>query len=124
MSALAQVLAVVISLVLIVMWVLEAFFHDRPALYPIFLISPGDVPAVRMWAVNVGFYNLCFGLVGLVGVALLHVGDPVVGRALVLVLCATQVVLGAVLYVSERRLWRSALGQGIPPLVALVAALG
>jgi putative membrane protein len=124
MSALAQVLAVVISLVLIVMWVLEAFFHDRPALYPILLISPGDVPAVRMWAVNVGFYNLCFGLVGLVGVALLHVGDPVVGRALVLVLCATQVVLGAVLYVSERRLWRSALGQGIPPLVALVAALG
>lgn len=123
MNAFAQVVAVLVSLALIVVGVLEVFFHDRQALHRIFLIEPRDVPAVRMWAVNVGFYNICFGLVGLLGVLLLHSGDPVVGRALVLVVCASQVVLGAVLYVSERRLWLSALGQGIPALVVVVAAV-
>lgn len=123
MNAFAQVLAVLVSLVLVVMWVLEAFFHDRQALYPIFLIEPADVPAVRMWAINVGFYNLCFGLTGLLGVLLLHVGDPAVGRALVLVVCASHVLLGAVLYLSERRLWLSALGESLPPLIVIIATL-
>jgi len=123
MSAFAQVLALLVSLVLIVMWVLETFFHDRQSLYPIFLIEPQDVPAVRMWAVNVGFYNLCFGLAGLLGLLLLHVGDPAVGRALVLVVCASHVLLGVVLYVSERRLWLSALGESVPALAVVVATL-
>ena len=123
MNAFAQVVAVLVSLVLVVMWVLEVFFHDREALYPIFLIEREDVPAVRMWAVNVGFYNLCFGLAGLLGVLLLHVGDPAVGRALVLVVCASHVLLGAVLYLSERRLWMSALGESVPALVVVVATL-
>jgi hypothetical protein len=30
---------------------------------------------------------------------------------------------GAVLAVSDRRLWRGALGQSVPPLIALLAAL-
>lgn len=123
MSAFAQVLALLVSLVLIVMWVLETFFHDRQSLYPIFLIEPQDVPAVRMWAVNVGFYNLCFGLAGLLGLLLLHVGDPAVGRALVLVVCASHVLLGVVLFVSERRLWLSALGESVPALAVVVATL-
>ena len=123
MNAFAQVVALLVSLVLVVMWVLETFFHDRPSLYPIFLIEPQDIPAVRMWAVNVGFHNLCFGLAGLLGLLLLHVGDPDVGRALVLVVCASHVLLGLVLYVSERRLWLSALGESIPALVVVVAAL-
>ncbi|WP_421741692.1 DUF1304 family protein [Cellulomonas sp.] len=123
MNAFAQVVALLVSLVLVVMWVLETFFHDRPSLYPIFLIEPQDVPAVRMWAVNVGFYNLCFGLAGLLGLLLLHVGDPAVGRALVLVVCASHVLLALVLYVSERRLWLSSLGEGVPALAVVVSAL-
>ena len=123
MNAFAQVVALLVSLVLVVMWILETFFHDRPALYPIFLIEPRDVPAVRMWAVNVGFYNLCFGLAGLLGLLLLHVGDPAVGRALVLVVCASHVLLAVVLYVSEHRLWLSALGEGVPALAVVVATL-
>ncbi len=123
MNGVAQVLAVLVGVTLVVMFVLEVFFHGRRALYPIFLIRPADVPAVRMWAVNVGCYNLCYGIGALVGVAMLQWGDVDVGRALVLFTCASHVFLGLVLFLSERRLWLSALGESLPALAVVVLAL-
>ncbi len=123
MNGLAQVIAVLVGVTLVVMFVLEVFFHGRRALYPIFLIKPADVPAVRMWAVNVGCYNLCYGVGVLLGVVLLHTGSADVGRALVLFTCASHVFLGLVLYLSEHRLWLSALGEGVPALAVVVLAL-
>jgi putative membrane protein len=123
MSAFAQVVAVLVGLSLVVAGVLESFFFRRPELYPIFLIRPEDVTAVRLWTVNQGFYNMCFGAAALGGVVFLHVGNVTVGRTLVLFTCASMVVLGIVLVVSERRLWLSALGQAIPPLIVLAASL-
>jgi putative membrane protein len=122
MNAFAQVIAVLVGLTLAVVGILESFFYRRPELYPIFLIRPEDVPAVRLWTVNQGFYNLCFGVAALGGVATLHLGNPTVGRTLVLFTCASMVFLGGVLFFSERRLWRSALGQALPSLAVLVAA--
>ena len=38
------------------------FLSRRSPLLPALLIKPEDVPAVRMWAMNVGAYNIAFGL--------------------------------------------------------------
>jgi putative membrane protein len=121
MNAFAQVMAVLVGLTLVVVGILEIFYR-RPELYPIFLIRPEDVPAVRLWAVNHGFYNQCFGIAAIGGVATLHLGNPTAGRTLVLFVCASMVFLGGVLFFSERRLWLSALGQSLPSLAVLVAA--
>jgi len=122
-SVFAQVVAVAMGCCLVVVFVLESFLFRRPELYPLFLIEPADTRAVRMWAVNQGFYNLCFAAAALTGVVLLHTGDATVGRTLVLFASASMAVLGVVLFVSERRLWASALAQAVPGAVVLVAAL-
>jgi putative membrane protein len=121
MNALTQIVALFVAATLIAVFVLEAFFHRRQALYPIFLIRPEHVDAVRMWAINIGFYNLCYGLGLLYGLWSLHFGDPAVGRALVVFCCASHVLLALVLVRSEPRLWLSSLGEGLPCVIALVA---
>jgi putative membrane protein len=123
MNMLTQIFAGLTALILVVVFVLEVFFHHRKELYSFTLIEPEDVPAVRMWAINTGFYNLTYGLGLLTGLILLHTPWVEAGRALVLFGCAAHVVLGIVLYFSERRLWSSALLQSTPPLIAVLAYL-
>ena len=74
---------------------MEAFFYRSPELYAIFLIEPGEYDAVRLWTVNVGFYNMLMGLGLIVGVVLReHRSQVVAGRAIVLYHTAMHVVLG------------------------------
>jgi putative membrane protein len=119
-NAVAQVLSVLVGLTLIAVGVLETFFYRRRRLHPIFLIRPADYDAVRMWVRNVGVYNMLMGLACPLGVLIVNVADPTVGRTLVLAVCAMHVVLGLTLYLTERRLWVSALGESLPPLAVIV----
>jgi putative membrane protein len=112
MSILVQVLAGVMGLVLAVIGVLEITQHRNPRMYPIFVIERDDYDAVRMWAINVGFYNLVFAAGILLGLILYNTGSPGAGQALVLYL---------VLLATERRLWRSAVGQAALPAALLLA---
>jgi putative membrane protein len=124
MTMLAQILAGLMALVLIVMWVLEAFFHKARVLYPIFRIEAGDEPAVRMWAINVGYYNLCYAAGILTGLWLVNAGSVDAGRTLVIFCLASHVLLGVVLVSSNRKLWLSAVGESglaLAGLIALVA---
>lgn len=124
MTMLAQVLAGLMALVLIAMWVLEVFFHRARALYPIFRIEPGDEPAVRMWAINVGYYNLCYAVGILSGLWLVNAGSIDAGRILVLFCLASHVLLGLVLGLVNRKLWLSTVaesGLALAGLVALIA---
>jgi putative membrane protein len=50
-------------------------------------------------------------------------GHGSVGRALVVYSCAFMAACGLVLFASDRRLWRGAIGQTVPPLIAVLAAL-
>lgn len=107
-------LAAVIAAVLTIVGLLEAFRYRDPRLHPIFLIEPGDRDAVRLWTVNVGFYNITMAAGLATGLFLVSRGYLTEGRTLVLFVAAAHVFLGAVLLVSERRLWASALGQAVP----------
>jgi putative membrane protein len=118
MTGIVQALAGLFALTLSVVGVLEITQYRNPRLYSIFVIEPKDYDAVRMWAVNVGAYNLTFAAGIALGLILLNGGYLSEGRALVLFLVGAHLVLGLVLLASEPRLWRSALGQaGLPAVV-------
>jgi len=71
-----------------------------------------------MLAINVGSYNLACAAGITLGLILFRQGYPGEGRGLVLYLVGAHLLLGLVLVASQRRLWRSAIGQaGIPALV-------
>jgi putative membrane protein len=83
-----------------------------------------DVPKVRLWAFNQGFYNLFFAAGAIGGVIALHTGNETIGRTLVLFTCASMFLAGIVLFVSDPRKARlgGVFGQALPPLIVLIAA--
>lgn len=78
---------------------------------------------MRLWAFNQGFYNLFLAAGPVAGLIAYYAGHEDVGRALVIYGCAFMAACGVVLFISDRRLWRSMIGQSGPPLIALIAAL-
>ena len=62
MNVLTQILAGLTAVGLLVMGVLEITRHGDPRMHRLLLIAPEDVPAVRMWAMNIGAYNIAFAL--------------------------------------------------------------
>ena len=120
MGTVAQVLAVITGIVLIIVGLLEAFRYKDQRLYPIFLIKPEDTAAVqaRLWTVNLGFYNIEWGLIGIIGVVLVNSGQVTVGRTMVALMCMAP-ILGGVLVISKPRLWLSAIGEALFPIVIL-----
>ena len=92
-------------------------------------IPTADVPAVRLWSFNVGFYNLFLALGMITGVIAWIAGYDTIGRILVTYICLFMFLAGIVLFISDRlALGRprgsgvgGALSQSLPPLIALVA---
>jgi putative membrane protein len=80
---------------------------------------------------GVGFYNLFLGCGMVVGVIAWMSGNETVGSTLVTYICLFMVLSGVVLFIADRlgfggergKSIGGALGQSLPPLVALTAAL-
>jgi uncharacterized membrane protein len=123
MNAVAQVLAIIEGLLLISIGVLEAFFYRDQRFYRMFRIRPEHYRAVRHWTVNVGFYNIVYGLSFFATVVINYTVDETAARTLLVVLGVGQVILGAVLWVSEPKLWRASIGQMAVPAAVVIAAL-
>ena len=121
MNLLSQIIAGATALALIAVGLLEIVAHGDRRFYRIFLIKPEDVQAVRMWAMNIGAYNIAFALGIATGLWMLNFsGDAAGGSAIVLFCCAAQMLLGIWLWVTEKRLLTSAIGQALGPGLALV----
>ncbi|SDL42000.1 DUF1304 family protein [Tessaracoccus oleiagri] len=124
MTRLAQILAGLEALTLVVVGVLETFFFRAAALHPIFLIEPDEHEAVDLWTTNVGVYNMLMGLAVIAGLVLVRRGRVDTGRTLVLTISAMHVVLGISLFITEPRLWLSAVGEfGLALAVVLAITL-
>src|SRR5262245_48459046 len=124
MSVVAQVFAVVAGGIHVAIWLMESVLFGRTGVHRgVFGARTEDVPAIRLWAFNQGFYNLFLAAGVFAGVISLHTGAPTVGRGVTLYCCAVMLGAGIVLLASGRRYLRAALVQAGPPLVALVAAL-
>ncbi len=121
MNLLSQIFAGITALALIAVGPLEIFFHGDRRFYRIFLVKPEDVAAVRMWAMNVGAYNIAFGLGIVTGLWMLNsAGNAAGGSAIVIFCCASHFLLGIWLWITEKRLLASAIGQSLGPGLALL----
>jgi putative membrane protein len=80
----------------IVVFTLEAFLIERPSVHRGVFGLP-YVPAVRVWAFGVGFYNLFLACGMVVGVIAWMSGNETVGRTLVIYICLFMVLGGIVL---------------------------
>ena len=110
----------------------EVLLFERPGVHRgIFGTPTNDVPAVRLWSFNVGFYNLFLASGAIAGVIFWIAGNEDVGRPLVIYTCLFMILAGIVLFVSDRMALGRPRGNGVggalaqsgPPLVALVAAV-
>lgn len=130
MTGVVWTFALIAALIHIAVFVCEVLLFGRKAVHQgIFLTASADVPAVRLWAFGVGFYNLFLAAGTILGVALWAAGDAPVGRALVLYTCWFMVLSGIVLFIADRMAMgrpkgtgiSGALGQAVPPLIAIIA---
>ena len=122
MNVVTQVFALVAALIHVAIFAMESLLFTRPSVRQTFGGRAGIPPEVDLWAFNQGFYNLFLAAGPIAGVIAYHAGHRATGEALTLYACAFMVAAGAVLVLSQRRLWRGALLQALPPLVALIAA--
>jgi putative membrane protein len=133
MTVVVWAFALLTAAIHVVVFVWEALLIERPAVHlGVFAVPTADVPAVRLWAFGVGFYNLFIACGLVAGVTVWIAGDAAVGRALVAYLCVFTFLSGIVLFVADRLGFSrapgragvmGALGQSTPPLVALTALL-
>lgn len=131
MTWLVWLFASIAAVLHIVVFVWEAVLFRRPGVHQRIFATPSrDVPAVALWAFGVGFYNLFLAGGALAGVIAWATGNDIVGQALVMYTCLFMFLSGIVLFVADRMaLGRprgtgvsGAVAQGVPPLVALIAA--
>jgi uncharacterized membrane protein len=123
MSTAVQVLAVVFGALLVMVFVMESFLYRNPRVYPMLLLERRDFDAVRLWIVNLGFYNFTTAVALLAGVVLARSGHVPQGEALVAFTAAQHVFLALVLLATERRLWLNTLLEGVPTAILLILAL-
>lgn len=132
MLIVAWVFALIAAAVHVLVWAWEALLIDRPFVHDrVFGVPASDVPAVRLWAFGVGFYNLFLGAGMVFGVVAWATGSVATGRALVLYIAAFMALSGGVLLVADRLGMGRERGKGVggaisqstAPLIALVAAV-
>lgn len=104
-------------------FVMESVLWTRPAIWKRFgLKSQDEAQTIRPMALNQGFYNL-FLVIGVV-VGLILRTQPALqaaGTMLVFFSAASMVAAALVLLVSNPRLARAALTQGVLPLLGIVS---
>lgn len=123
MNLVTQFFTMVAVLFGLMAFVLESFLFHRTDVQTFLLGRPEPAEGVRLWAFNQGFYNLFLAVGPTAGLIAHYAGYTDVGRALVIYGCAFMAGCGIVLFISNRKLWRSMIGQSGPPLIALIAAL-
>jgi FtsH-binding integral membrane protein len=124
MNVITQIAAGLFAITLIVVGILEIRFYGDQRFRPIFYVDPGTEGAVRMWAQNIGAVNIVTAAGLAAGLWMANSGQDALhgaGVGIVLYALAANLLLGPWLWITERRLWGSAIGQAALPLVGLVA---
>jgi putative membrane protein len=132
MTVVVWIFALLTAVVHITAFAWETLLFQRPGVHQgVFAIPAADLRPVRLWAFNVGFYNLFIACGLVVGVTAWITGNDIVGKTLVIYLCLFGFLAGIALFVSDRLALsrprgtgvRGALGQAVPPLIAIIVAL-
>ena len=104
---------------------LESLLWGRPSTMRAFGLSPDEAKTTKLFAWNQGFYNLLLAIAIFAGWCLRHgvvlMSDGVIaGNVLILYGLVSISIAGIVLFLSARRLWRSALLQTVPAFIGLI----
>lgn len=121
MSVVAQVLAIVEGLGVVLLGVLAAFFFRSARLRGLFLIDPDDQEVVRPWAISFGFSNLTWGIGALAGVLAVNLGFPEAGRTLVVFVSIATIIRALAILFGDLRYWRLVAPMVLVPALVLVA---
>jgi putative membrane protein len=129
MSAILLVIGAIFVVIASVLHVgifwLESVQWRKPATWKRFgLKSQEDADVVRPMALNQGFYNLFLAIGGFVGFGFILEGPHRdVGFGIALVAVGSMLLAALVLILTQPRLWRAAVTQGLTPLVATAALI-
>lgn len=124
MPLIAIALALIAAALHVLFFYFESVVFTQPATWQRFRIaSQQDADTIAPMALNQGFYNLFLAGGVLLGVILLAINWTEAGRAIVLFACLSMALAGAVLVTSNRKLFRAAALQAVPPLLAILATL-
>jgi putative membrane protein len=119
----AIVFAALAALLHVYIFVMESILWTRPAIWKRFgLKSQDDAQTIRPMALNQGFYNLFLAIGVFVGFFLLpHPGLHSAGVMLILFCCASMLAAALVLVISNPKMARAAVTQGVLPLLAVIS---
>lgn len=99
----------------IAFFITESFLLQNVKNAGLFKIKTEDHNAIKIWALNQGFYNLALALQMIIGLMYVLKGEPKIAGLLVGLSGLTMILAGIVLYFSAPQLRRGALLQIMPP---------
>ncbi len=126
MTAVALIFAGIAALLHLLFFKLESIDWKKPKTWKTFgLESQADADTTASLAYNQGFYNLFLAIGALTGVGLIAFCDTkdTIGWTLIVFACGSMFAASLVLLSTGKSYARAAAIQGLPALIAVVAAL-
>lgn len=126
MTALALILAAVAGALHVLFFTLESLRWRQPTTWKTFgIASQADADTTAPLAYNQGFYNLFLAIGTFVGIGVVALSDThdTIGWTLVVFACGSMLAAALVLISTGLSYARAASIQGVPALLAVVAAL-
>jgi putative membrane protein len=120
MTCAALIFAGLAALLHVYIWVMESFTWTTKRTRATFGTTAEEAETTKLLAFNQGFYNLFLAIVTVVGIVALTQGHSDVGAALIFAGVGSMAAAAVVLIASSPAKARSALIQGIFPLIAVI----
>jgi putative membrane protein len=125
MSTVALIFAGLAALLHVYIFVMESVTWTTPRTRAVFGTTADEAQTTKMLAFNQGFYNLFLAVITGAGIAAIALGHMAVGAALVFAGVGSMLAAAFVLIASSRDMTRSAVIQGVFPLITVaLLALG
>lgn len=124
MTVYITVFATLAAVVHVVFFYLESVAWRRETVWKLFGVrSAEDAEVIQPMAFNQGFYNLFLGLGLFIGTMLYGAGITEAGLGISIFALLAMLGAAVVLVLTDRRLWKGAIIQGLLPLVTLTLFL-
>ena len=125
MITVALICAGLAAVLHVYIFVMESVTWTTPRTRAVFGTTADEAQTTKMLAFNQGFYNLFLAVITGAGIAAIVVGHRAVGAALVFAGVGSMLAAAFVLIASSRDMTRSAVIQGVFPLITVaLLALG
>ena len=125
MITIALICAGLAAVLHVYIFVMESVTWTTPRTRAVFGTTADEAQTTKMLAFNQGFYNLFLAVITGAGIAAIVVGHRAVGAALVFAGVGSMLAAAFVLIASSRDMTRSAVTQGVFPLITVaLLALG